>query len=642
MRRRQVHTAFSSVAATSRAVLCVVAVLLCWASSIAYGFSLSVVHDLGLEYSQGDTIHVLASTVTSRSKIVPLRWRNVFPCSAPLSKDTQPPLHRSIGQVLMGDTLEDSGIQLKVLSDRKCALICSASLNPLERERYEKRILSRYRAHLVLDGLPALEATPVDSNRHRIRMGFPLGNFSRGGPKGSVEVYNHVHFIVSYYLIASTEPPTVRIVKFEVEPRSVSHSGELGKDDTCAFPAVPNPQITSMEGIRFSYSVTWTLSTTPWKTRWDNYVDHDSHESRVHWYSILSVFLLVLLQSMFLWYILVRSVRRDILSYNEEDLLGDREDIGWKLVHGDVFRPPRRAVLLSVLVGTGMQVMCMTVASLFFAVVGMVSHSSRGMLLSLLVTFFVFFSSVNGVVTATLLKFFRRRSWQAISLTSIALPGFLFTAYLALNFIHLGSHAASTLPFASLLYLLALWLCVSVPLCFGGAVAGFSTNIAIPVKINAIPRTIPPQPWYLKGVLSYMAFGIVPLAASYVELQSIFSSVWLGTVYRMFSFLIVAFLLILVIVAQVSIFLTYYQLSLLNYHWWWRSFFASASYGAWMMLYCVVYYWFISIVKGFLGMVLFFGYMGLVCVSVSLMFGAVGFLASLVFVRIMFASVKVD
>ncbi|CBZ36058.1 endosomal integral membrane protein, putative [Leishmania donovani] len=642
MGRREVPTRLPAAPATLRAALCVVVVVLCWASSITYGFSFSFMHDLGLAYSQGETVHVLAKSVTSRSKIVPLRWSSVFPCAASLSQSTLPPSRRSIGQVLMGETLEDSGIRLKVLTDMKCVLICSARFNTAEREQYEKRILGRYRAHLVLDGLPALEAPSVDGEHRRIRTGFPLGNFSRAVATGIIEAYNHLHLIVSYYPITSADSLTVRIVQFEVQPRSVYHTGELGGDGTCTFPAVLKPQITPMESIRFSYSVEWVVSTTPWKTRWDNYVDDNSHESKARWHSIVNVLSLVLLQSVLLWYILVRSVRRDILSYNEEDLLGDREDSGWKLVHGDVFRPPRGAVFLSVLVGNGMQIMCMVIASLLFAVAGMLSHDSRGTLASLLVMLFVLFSSVNGLVTASLIKLLRRRSWQAIFLTSIALPGFLFVVYLTLNFIHLGSHAASTLPFTSLLYLLALWLCVSVPLCFGGAVAGFSSNISIPAKINAIPRTIPPQPWYMKGVFSYVALGIVPLAASYVELQSIFSSVWLGVAYRMLSFLLAAFVLVLVIVAQVSIFSTYNQLSLLNYHWWWRSFFVSASYGAWLMLYCVLYYWFISVVKGFLGMILFFGYMGLACVTVALMFGAVGFLASLVFVRILFASVKAD
>ncbi|TPP45608.1 Endomembrane protein 70 family protein [Leishmania donovani] len=591
MGRREVPTRLPAAPATLRAALCVVVVVLCWASSITYGFSFSFMHDLGLAYSQGETVHVLAKSVTSRSKIVPLRWSSVFPCAASLSQSTLPPSRRSIGQVLMGETLEDSGIRLKVLTDMKCVLICSARFNTAEREQYEKRILGRYRAHLVLDGLPALEAPSVDGEHRRIRTGFPLGNFSRAVATGIIEAYNHLHLIVSYYPITSADSLTVRIVQFEVQPRSVYHTGELGGDGTCTFPAVLKPQITPMESIRFSYSVEWVVSTTPWKTRWDNYVDDNSHESKARWHSIVNVLSLVLLQSVLLWYILVRSVRRDILSYNEEDLLGDREDSGWKLVHGDVFRPPRGAVFLSVLVGNGMQIMCMVIASLLFAVAGMLSHDSRGTLASLLVMLFVLFSSVNGLVTASLIKLLRRRSWQAIFLTSIALPG---------------------------------------------------SNISIPAKINAIPRTIPPQPWYMKGVFSYVALGIVPLAASYVELQSIFSSVWLGVAYRMLSFLLAAFVLVLVIVAQVSIFSTYNQLSLLNYHWWWRSFFVSASYGAWLMLYCVLYYWFISVVKGFLGMILFFGYMGLACVTVALMFGAVGFLASLVFVRILFASVKAD
>lgn len=41
-----------------------------------------------------------------------------------------------------------------------------------------------------------------------------------------------------------------------------------------------------------------------------------------------------------------------------------QEEYGWKLVHGDVFRPPRRGMLLSVLVGSGSQVFIMTLITL--------------------------------------------------------------------------------------------------------------------------------------------------------------------------------------------------------------------------------------------------------------------------------------
>jgi transmembrane 9 superfamily member 2/4 len=40
-----------------------------------------------------------------------------------------------------------------------------------------------------------------------------------------------------------------------------------------------------------------------------------------------------------------------------------QEDSGWKLVHGDVFRPPRYILLLSVLLGSGSQLFMMVGAT---------------------------------------------------------------------------------------------------------------------------------------------------------------------------------------------------------------------------------------------------------------------------------------
>ena len=41
-----------------------------------------------------------------------------------------------------------------------------------------------------------------------------------------------------------------------------------------------------------------------------------------------------------------------------------QEDFGWKLVHGDVFRPPTHPMLLSVFLGAGAQFMCMIIITL--------------------------------------------------------------------------------------------------------------------------------------------------------------------------------------------------------------------------------------------------------------------------------------
>lgn len=49
------------------------------------------------------------------------------------------------------------------------------------------------------------------------------------------------------------------------------------------------------------------------------------------------------------------------LSMSQEDTM---EETGWKLVHGDVFRPPRRAWLLTAFVGSGVQIFFMVLITL--------------------------------------------------------------------------------------------------------------------------------------------------------------------------------------------------------------------------------------------------------------------------------------
>lgn len=59
--------------------------------------------------------------------------------------------------------------------------------------------------------------------------------------------------------------------------------------------------------------------------------------------------------------ILIRALHKDISRYNAVEAQEDvQEDYGWKLVHGDVFRPPQRPMLLSVLIGSGAQITAMT------------------------------------------------------------------------------------------------------------------------------------------------------------------------------------------------------------------------------------------------------------------------------------------
>ena len=68
--------------------------------------------------------------------------------------------------------------------------------------------------------------------------------------------------------------------------------------------------------------------------------------------------------------IMVRTLRRDIARYNagESDSLAGLdetiEETGWKLVHGDVFRPPSNSRLFAAVIGSGIQIFFMALITI--------------------------------------------------------------------------------------------------------------------------------------------------------------------------------------------------------------------------------------------------------------------------------------
>lgn len=63
--------------------------------------------------------------------------------------------------------------------------------------------------------------------------------------------------------------------------------------------------------------------------------------------------------------IMIRTLRRDIARYNTDDNIEDTlEETGWKLVHGDVFRPPKNTRLFSAVIGSGIQIFFMALITI--------------------------------------------------------------------------------------------------------------------------------------------------------------------------------------------------------------------------------------------------------------------------------------
>ena len=219
----------------------------------------------------------------------------------------------------------------------------------------------------------------------------------------------------------------------------------------------------------------------------------------------------------------------------------------------------------------------------------------------------------------------------------------IFGIYICQNLISSYYHSTTAIPIISILKLVGIWLGLSLPLVFIGAYRGLRKEAyEAPVATSAIPREIPPQPWYVRKLPLALIGGLVPFGVVFVELYFFISSVWLGYGYYLFGFVFIVIFILLITTAEISIVLTYSLLCAENYNWWWMSFLAPASSGLYAFAFSLYYLIVAFNLDNMLIIVESVGYLSILCVIFSLFTGCVGFISSFIFVNALFRSVKGD
>eukprot|EP00746_Dinoflagellata_sp_MGD_P031520 gnl/MRDRNA2_/MRDRNA2_174925_c0_seq1.p1 gnl/MRDRNA2_/MRDRNA2_174925_c0~~gnl/MRDRNA2_/MRDRNA2_174925_c0_seq1.p1 ORF type:complete len:596 (-),score=77.72 gnl/MRDRNA2_/MRDRNA2_174925_c0_seq1:116-1651(-) len=506
-----------------------------------------------------------------------------------------------------------------------------------------------YLVNWIIDNLPAATkfiTRKPDSKEEVLTFlnGFPVGVRTNN----RYYINNHVRLHLKYHSnIAEYEG--YRIVGFEVQPYSLNQAtrkdGGTGQlVGVCYGERTNEPfDMDQHDEIVFTYDVMWTWSELRWASRWDNYLQMTG--GQVHWFSILNSLMIVLFLSAMVAMILLRTLHRDIAQYNEIATVEEaQEETGWKLVHGDVFREPPFSKVLVAFVGSGTQLLCMACVTLGFAVLGFLSPAHRGGLLQSMMLLFTLMGCLAGYSSARMYKLFGSNDWKVATLcTALIFPGVVFFVFFNLNLFIWGQKSSGAVPFTTLLALLVLWFGISVPLVFLGAYVGYRRpTIELPVHTNAIARSIPEQPWFVQSTFTCLIGGILPFGSVFTELFFIMSSIWQHQFYYLFGFLALVLIILIVTCAEMSIALTYFQLTTEDYRWWWRSFFASGSSAVYVFLYaCLYFHTRLHIVK-MVSMMLYFGYMFLVSVSFFLLSGTIGIISSFIFVRAIYGSIKVD
>ncbi|KAL9086441.1 MAG: hypothetical protein Q9159_004153 [Coniocarpon cinnabarinum] len=566
----------------------------------------------------------------------------------------------SLGSIIFGDRIQSSSIELRMRQDVTCMPIPACgpqTFTANEAKFVNKRIKEAFNINWLVDGLPAGEQVVDTSNGDS----WYTPGFSLGYTRNEQPVFNnHYDIFIDYHQPMRGQ---YRVVGVEVHPNSDRDSKDLGGGKgECSNTGGARPDLILKEDgdtndVVFTYSVIWRESPTSFATRWDRYLH--VYDPQIHWFSLINAALIVIFLSSTVFVILVRTLRRDITRYNKLDafvlndladsnghartgsnILSDpedsvQEDSGWKLVHGDVFRPPRHPLFLSVLVGNGAQLFMMTGFTIVFALLGFLSPSNRGALGSVMILLYTLFGSIGGFVSSYMYKNLLLGSadeWlRNMLLTPVVLPAFVFGMFFLLDLFLWAKASSGAVPVTTMLVLIGIWFLVSVPLSLLGSWFAFKRASAKPpTRVNQIPRQIPdPRTslsthsslgvWLARPIPAVLLCGLPPFIAIFSELFFIFSSLWSVKLYYMFGFLFVSFGLAIVTCATSSILGVYYQLSAENYHWQWRSFGMGAATGVYVFVNAVVFWASRLKLGGLVASVVYLGYSVLIAVGVGVL-----------------------
>lgn len=399
-------------------------------------------------------------------------------------KDVGP---ESLGAVIFGDRIKTSPFELRMMKNDTCKRLCNEVKFDTHSAVFVNRRIRENSGHnWLIDGLPAGQHYTTSDNSDYYIRNFPLGK--NEGEQQPV-LYNHFDIIIDYHSMGKGD---YRVVGVLVEPSSRADSKNIDdKSADCSDEKAPLKLNEKGEtAVTWTYGVYWRPSSVAWATRWNPYLHVDN--PKIHWLSLVYTTVVVVFLVGTVSAILMRALKRDFARYNRlesyslddfsvsaatED--GIQEDSGWKLVHGDVFRPPKYPLLLSIFLGNGAQLFFMTGITIVFALFGFLSPSNRGSLGTAMIMLYTVFGCIGGYVSARVYKTFGGEAWKRnIVFTPVLVPGIVFGTFFFLNLFLWAQASSGAVPFTTMLVLVVIWFLISLPSSFAGSWLGFKQAVS--------------------------------------------------------------------------------------------------------------------------------------------------------------------
>ncbi|MQL72767.1 hypothetical protein Taro_005127 [Colocasia esculenta] len=523
--------------------------------------------------------------------------------SLPFCQPAGEAAHRwgGLGEVLGGNELIDSQIEIKYQKNVDKGSICALELDDAKVKQFKDAIENSYWLEFFVGFVGEMRSDRNNENKHYL--------------------LTHKNIVVKY-----NGDQIIHANLTQEGPKLL----EVGRT------------------LDMTYSVKWIKTNITFAKRFDVYLDYPFFEHQIHWFSIFNSFMMVLFLTGLVSMILMRTLRNDYAKYAREDddletLERDvTEESGWKLVHGDVFRPPQNLVLLSAVVGTGAQLTMLVLLVILLAIIGML-YVGRGAIVTTFIVCYALTSFISGYVSGGLYSRSGGKKWiKSMILAASLFPFMCFGIGFILNTIAIFYGSLAAIPFGTMVVVFVIWAFISFPLTLLGTVVGrnWSGSPNNPCRVKTIPRPIPKKKWYLTPSVVSLMGGLLPFGSIFIEMYFVFTSFWNYKVYYVYGFMLLVFLILIIVTICVTIVGTYFLLNAENYHWQWTSFFSAASTAVYVYLYSIYYYHVKTKMSGFFQISFYFGYTLMFCLGLGILCGAVGYLGSSLFVRRIYRNIN--
>ncbi|PWA41325.1 nonaspanin (TM9SF) [Artemisia annua] len=547
-------------------------------------------------YRFGDTVPIYAYKVGPYHN----RWERYydFPFCSP---DTVIEKKDNLGKILTGERLVSTPYTVGFLVDKEFELSCNKILTKADVSLFRSMIKDDYRMQLYYDDLPIwgyvgwVLRDYDDENKSKYYL-YKHFDF---------EIFNNKDRVIEVYLRANLGDVVDVTEDKEIE-------------------------------VNFTYSVTWAET-------------ERSFDKSVHGYVIANSSFTILILVICLLIFYIRVLSKDISKYacdvEEPEVTDTQDETAWKNIHGDVFRFPEHKSLFAAALGSGSQLLVLMVTILIMGVMGVFQPYTQEVYLKALVTVYAVTFIVSGYTSVSFYCQLEGRKWMENLLLTAGLylgPLFLTFSFTITYAVFNGDPDA--FPLSSVVKLSLVWMFLAFPLLLLGGVIGKNSafDFQAPCRTAKCPREVPRLHWYKHIIPQMILAGFFQFSVINIPLFDHLYTVWGHGFHIFYNSMAIMFILLLIMTALVSVWLTYFQLAVENHEWWWRSFLCGGSTGLYVYGYGIYYYYCISDMYTLVQTFSFFGYMACLSYGIFLALGFVGFRASLFFVRYLYVSIKCD